>query len=454
VPKGFEYPADGMIAPYAAARFGELQVRGEDAAETSLRSFLLGALQQLGFPDVFSKQQVEYLLLFLQAAITGSLGDTDEIDVSAEQTILEASESNYLRARSQLRRLTHRLRWGAQLKLPASVSTPASFDALREPIRNIAAVLRSGPWRTVMFVQLLHALHRTAAAARDDQKNPFEVFDTSLYDREVISPTETPMRFIVVSTEVFGQIWSLRSPGEETEDAILRRVLPGRNDPEAPEVLTSLAPHGVVDRRNGVRFPEGFEIFRTYLGKDYQARASGGAWVLQSDGQTYTSLNELSRAIGTKGENAWVNWLFLGSDGNRKPVSDLRDRSRIGRRKIEPGAMEPPAEGRSATTASGANETAHASDTYATWRDDVRAALSQLGGKGSLHRIYGQVEQIRRGAGRSIPRTFDSTVRKTLEHHSSDSANYRGGLDLFYMSNGPGAGIWALRDRAAPRGKA
>jgi hypothetical protein len=81
------------------------------------------------------------------------------------------------------------------------------------------------------------------------------------------------------------------------------------------------------------------------------------------------------------------------------------------------------------------------------WVDDVVMALKSLGGQARLHRIYYQVEKQRRSAGRSVPRSLDATIRRTLEDFSSDSANFRG-EDLFEMPEGPGAGLWALRKRA------
>jgi hypothetical protein len=255
------------------------------------------------------------------------------------------------------------------------------------------------------------------------------------------------MRSINVSTEVFAWIWSQRKPGEETEDAILRRVFLGESTSFVPPPTAPVA-LGAIDRRSGVEFSDGFEIFRTYLGTEYRARASGGAWVLQNDGKSYGSLNELSRAIGARVENAWVNWFYPGPDGNRKPVSDLRDPSRISRRKIESGETRQSAERQSVPATSVANENPQADHTDATWRDDVHEALRGLNGRGSLDRIYRGVEQRRRLAGRSVPRTLEAIVRRTLEDHSSDSANYRGGPDLFFMPEGRGAGIWALRDRA------
>jgi hypothetical protein len=88
------------------------------------------------------------------------------------------------------------------------------------------------------------------------------------------------MRTISVSTNVFARIWACREEGEESEDAILDRLLPGKSDER-----DSLPPHsapnigGHTEPRYGVHFPGGFEIFRTYLGKEYRARAApAGFW--------------------------------------------------------------------------------------------------------------------------------------------------------------------------------
>lgn len=78
------------------------------------------------------------------------------------------------------------------------------------------------------------------------------------------------------------------------------------------------------------------------------------------------------------------------------------------------------------------------------WVDDVRSALSSLGGKANLHDLYNEVARIRRRGGRTIPRTLEAIVRRTLEDFSMDSANFRG-IDLFCMPEGRGEGIWALR---------
>lgn len=75
------------------------------------------------------------------------------------------------------------------------------------------------------------------------------------------------------------------------------------------------------------------------------------------------------------------------------------------------------------------------------WVDDIQASLASLGGKASLHSIYKAVEQRRRSGGRSTPRTIEAVIRRTLEDHSSDSANFRG-VDIFTLV---GRGEWALR---------
>lgn len=84
-----------------------------------------------------------------------------------------------------------------------------------------------------------------------------------------------------------------------------------------------------------------------------------------------------------------------------------------------------------------------------TWRDDVREGLHRLGGEGSLFYIYKEVESLRLAGNRSTPRSLEAVVRRTLEENSSDSESYKGGPDLFYMPQGKGAGIWALRSKSS-----
>ncbi len=80
-----------------------------------------------------------------------------------------------------------------------------------------------------------------------------------------------------------------------------------------------------------------------------------------------------------------------------------------------------------------------------TWKDDVCMGLERLGGRASLHQIYEEVRGLRRAAARTIPKTFEAVIRRTLEENSSDSASYKGRSDLFRMAEGKGAGIWELR---------
>jgi hypothetical protein len=133
------------------------------------------------------------------------------------------------------------------------------------------------------------------------------------------------MRTIQVSHDVFAAIWKLQQPGETSEDMILARHL---NVPTA-KALSAGPPAGFRDARYGVEVPEGFEIFRTYLGTDYRAKATGGKWLLMSTGDTYASLNELSRAIGANNENAWVNWFYSDAKGERIAIGTKRDESKI-----------------------------------------------------------------------------------------------------------------------------
>jgi hypothetical protein len=75
------------------------------------------------------------------------------------------------------------------------------------------------------------------------------------------------------------------------------------------------------------------------------------------------------------------------------------------------------------------------------WVDDIVVALQELGGQATLQRIYQQVRTNRKAQRRSVPRTIEATVRRTIEDHSSDSANFRA-ADLFQRVS---RGEWRLR---------
>jgi hypothetical protein len=141
------------------------------------------------------------------------------------------------------------------------------------------------------------------------------------------------MRSIQVSTETFAAIWKAQEPGEASEEAILRRLLKVKGKaPEETPARDFRVTVGFHDPRFGVTVPNGFPIFRTYRGTEYAAQAIQGFWVLNVDGKGYGSLNELSRAIGIASENAWANWFFRDEKGRKRPLSDLRDPSKIARR--------------------------------------------------------------------------------------------------------------------------
>ena len=75
------------------------------------------------------------------------------------------------------------------------------------------------------------------------------------------------------------------------------------------------------------------------------------------------------------------------------------------------------------------------------WVDDIVTALRRLGGQASLDEIYRATKAIRQASDRSLTRQWQATIRRTLEDHSSDSANHRA-EDLFRIVK---RGVWALR---------
>jgi len=128
------------------------------------------------------------------------------------------------------------------------------------------------------------------------------------------------MKTISVSTELYAAIWSRLERGEETEEEILRRLL---RLPKAPQETPS-AVGGFYDDRNDIRFPEGFEIFRTYKGTQYRARATNNQWLLLNNKKTYSSLHKLGAAIVAGPENAWYSWKYRAENGKDLIIHELR----------------------------------------------------------------------------------------------------------------------------------
>lgn len=143
------------------------------------------------------------------------------------------------------------------------------------------------------------------------------------------------MRSVPTSTAVFAKIWALRQEGEETEDAVLRRIL---GLPKAPTESRDQgfegqpAADGFHDPKFGVHFPEGLEIFRNYKGTDFRARATRGRLLLLNNNQHYPSLHKLSRAVVHGHENSWLNWKFEDRPGKYALIDKLRDQSKVAAR--------------------------------------------------------------------------------------------------------------------------
>ena len=131
-------------------------------------------------------------------------------------------------------------------------------------------------------------------------------------------------RTITLSTAVFAAIWAERRDGEETEDAILRRLLGCGDGVQAAEGHGERE-GGVHDARNDVHFPEGFEIFRTYKRREFKATARAGVWVREDTGERYPTLNRLNESISSGNENVWNgSWKYRTPDGSFRSIDSLR----------------------------------------------------------------------------------------------------------------------------------
>ncbi len=133
-----------------------------------------------------------------------------------------------------------------------------------------------------------------------------------------------------LSPEVLQRLRALGGGGARSPDDVLRLLL-GLPPATASADATRIE-QGFVDLTYGVRFPESFEIFRTYKGRPFRARVAQGRWRLDADGRTYDSLNQLSQAVIDGNENAWLFWLFRGPDGRPRRIAELRDPAKVQRR--------------------------------------------------------------------------------------------------------------------------
>lgn len=128
-------------------------------------------------------------------------------------------------------------------------------------------------------------------------------------------------RSFSISIDLFAFVWARRQPGEDSEDAILRRLLGLPREPEGSSKTQPKA--GFIDERHGVSFEEGMEIFRLYKERRIRARAKDQKWIIPETGEAFSSLNLLSRAVTGSNENAWRSWYFL-RNGKRVLIDELR----------------------------------------------------------------------------------------------------------------------------------
>ncbi len=80
------------------------------------------------------------------------------------------------------------------------------------------------------------------------------------------------------------------------------------------------------------------------------------------------------------------------------------------------------------------------------WSDVLIWTLEQLGGRATLADIYRKSREGRAALGMRNTREHDASARECLESHCEGSEKYREKADLFWMPEGKGKGIWALKN--------
>ena len=74
--------------------------------------------------------------------------------------------------------------------------------------------------------------------------------------------------------------------------------------------------------------------------------------------------------------------------------------------------------------------------------ESIKKAFVNLDGEAKYEDLYPEIKKIRLNQNLSLSSQWKASVRRTIEDHSSDSANYRGN-DVFQKL---GYGYWGLRD--------
>lgn len=77
------------------------------------------------------------------------------------------------------------------------------------------------------------------------------------------------------------------------------------------------------------------------------------------------------------------------------------------------------------------------------WVDSIVEAMQILGGEAHYDDLYALIRKIRTNSGLSIPSSFEETVRRCVQDHSSDSTGFKGKKDIFKKL---GKGHWGLRE--------
>jgi hypothetical protein len=79
----------------------------------------------------------------------------------------------------------------------------------------------------------------------------------------------------------------------------------------------------------------------------------------------------------------------------------------------------------------------------ASWLNDIRTSLGNLGGVAHYEALYPEIARIRPGP---LPSSWKQIVQRTIQDHAPESDGYRG-TPVFYSVDGIGSGVWGLNDQ-------
>ncbi len=151
LPDGYSVPGEMMVGAYGALRYG--------VDNNALRVLMTDLLRHVGLsewvPQSFDKDTQPHELQLL-----GLAGSPDEIDDAAEESIKNADAETFAAVRDWIRVFPWLVQNAFAMLSAMSSENSDQLEALKGPLAQVWAAVRTGPWKVAWFTMWLHFAHQ------------------------------------------------------------------------------------------------------------------------------------------------------------------------------------------------------------------------------------------------------------------------------------------------------